>query len=131
MYPLIGLLGDDDQFQDQYNVTHATFRAPGYVTDAALLSFIKEQYTPAFMVSKLFQQLTEDEGRSPEARKLFNRVQGHVEECQARELRSPEGFESTDIASLYNEDFTGFTEAAAKGILYGLGYLERRVGEIS
>ncbi len=134
MHPFIGLLGDDDQFQDQYNVVEPRLvdsTAPGYVTDAALLAFIKEQYTPAFMVDKLFRQLTEDGGMSAEARKLFNRVQGHVEECQTRGLRSPEGFASTDIASLYGEDSTGFTEEAAKAILYGLGYLEKKLTEIA
>jgi TPR repeat protein len=135
MHPFIGLLGDDDRFDDAYSFVVAPRlrdpEAPGYVTDGMLLAFIKGQYTPAFMVSKLFQQLTEDEGRSAEARKLFNRVQGHVEECQTRGLRSPEGLESTDIGSLYNEDFTGFTAAAAKAILYGLGYLENRLAEIS
>jgi TPR repeat protein len=135
MHPLIGLLGDDNRFEDQYRgITLPIYRdpaAPGYVTDPMLLTFIKEQYTPAFMIDKLFQQLTEDGGKSTEARKLFNRVQSHIEECQTRGLSSPEGFSSTDIGSLYNADFTKFTEEAAKATLYGLGYLEKRLTEIA
>jgi hypothetical protein len=79
------------------------------------------------MVKRLFQKLTED---SAEARKLFNKLQEHVEECQTRKLRSPEGFESTVIGALFNEEYK-FTEDAAKAILYGLGYLEKELTKIA
>ena len=134
MHPFIGLLGDDDRFEDAYILIVAPRlrdpASPSYITDATLIAFVKEQYTPAFMVHKLFQKLTEDEGRSAEARKLFNIVQRHVEECQARGLRSPEGFECTNIRDLFNEGYK-FTEEAAKAILYGLGYLEKKLTEIA